>query len=128
MQRRKADVAHDATVLSVSGLSVDFGGVHALRDVTLEVRAGELVGLIGPNGAGKSTLLDAVGGFVASDGRVELDGHDIGRLPAYERSRRGLGRTWQSTELFHDLDVRENLLVAAEHVADGPEGRLSAQA
>jgi branched-chain amino acid transport system ATP-binding protein len=104
-------------VLSVSGLSVDFGGVHALREVTLEVRAGELVGLIGPNGAGKSTFLDAVGGFVTSNGRVELDGRDIGRLPAYERSRRGLGRTWQSTELFHDLDVRENLLVAADQDA-----------
>jgi branched-chain amino acid transport system permease protein len=115
--RQKAEVASDGTVLSVSGLSVDFGGVHALRDVTLEVRAGELVGLIGPNGAGKSTFLDAIGGFVGSDGRVELDGHDIGRLAAYERSRRGLGRTWQSTELFHDLNVRENLLVATDHGA-----------
>jgi len=124
VQPQKADVARDATMLSVSDLSVSFGGVRALRGVTLDVRAGELVGLIGPNGAGKSTFLDAVGGFVASDGRVELDGHDIGRLPAYERSRRGLGRTWQSTELFHDLDVRENLLVAADH-ADGPAGRVS---
>jgi branched-chain amino acid transport system permease protein len=114
VRRPAADAPRGASVLSVSGLSVNFGGVHALRGVTLEVRAGELVGLIGPNGAGKSTFLDAVGGFVASDGRVELDGHDIGRLPAYERSRRGIGRTWQSTELFHDLDVRENLLVAAD--------------
>ena len=122
---RKADVARDATMLSVSDLSVSFGGVRALRGVTLDVRAGELVGLIGPNGAGKSTFLDAVGGFVASDGRVELDGRDIGRLPAYERSRRGLGRTWQSTELFHDLDIRENLLVAANQAADGPASRLS---
>jgi branched-chain amino acid transport system permease protein len=125
VQRPKPDVAGDSTVLSVSGLSVDFGGVHALRGVTLEVRAGELVGLIGPNGAGKSTFLDAVGGFVASEGRVELDGRDVGRLPAYERSRRGLGRTWQSTELFHDLDVRENLLVAADHGTDDPAGGLS---
>jgi ABC-type branched-subunit amino acid transport system ATPase component/branched-subunit amino acid ABC-type transport system permease component len=117
VRQREPNAQRDATVLSVSGLSVDFGGVHALRDVTLEVRAGELVGLIGPNGAGKSTFLDAVGGFVTSDGRVELDGRDIGRLPAYERSRRGLGRTWQSTELFHDLDVRENLLVAADQDA-----------
>ena len=122
--RQRTEVASDGTVLSVSGLSVDFGGVHALRDVTLEVRAGEMVGLIGPNGAGKSTFLDAIGGFVGSDGRVELDGHDIGRLAAYERSRRGLGRTWQSTELFHDLNVRENLLVAADHVADGRAVRL----
>jgi branched-chain amino acid transport system permease protein len=120
VRRRKAEVAHDATVLSVSELSVSFGGVRALRGVTLEVRAGELVGLIGPNGAGKSTFLDAIGGFVVCAGHVELDGHDIGRLPAYERSRRGLARTWQSTELFHDLDVRENLLVAATLGAGGP--------
>ena len=123
--QRKACVASDSTVLSVSGLSVDFGGVRALRDVALDVRAGELVGLIGPNGAGKSTFLDAVGGFVAGDGRVELDGHEIGRLPAYERSRRGLGRTWQSTELFHDLDIRENLLVATNHAPGGLASRLS---
>src|SRR5262245_28830998 len=117
VRQQKTDVVSDATVLSVSELSVDFGGVHALRDVALEVHAGELVGLIGPNGAGKSTFLDAIGGFVACDGRVVMDGHDIGRLPAYERSRLGLGRTWQSTELFHDLDVRENLLVAADQDA-----------
>jgi branched-chain amino acid transport system permease protein len=125
--QRKAVEIRDGAVLSVDGLSVDFGGVHALRDVTFEVRSGELVGLIGPNGAGKSTFLDAIGGFVASTGRVELDGHDIGGLPAYERSRRGFGRTWQSTELFHDLDVRENLLVAAEPATGGAGSTLSAQ-
>jgi branched-chain amino acid transport system ATP-binding protein len=107
-------------VLRVSDLSVSFGGVRALRRASLEVRAGELVGLIGPNGAGKSTFLDAIGGFVACEGRVELDGTDIGRLRAFERSRHGLARTWQSTELFHDLDVRENLLVAVEHGAGRP--------
>ena len=70
-------------------------------------------GLIGPNGAGKTTLVDAVSGFVGCTGRVELSGADIGGLPPYERARRGLGRTWQSTELFDDLDVRENLTVAS---------------
>jgi branched-chain amino acid transport system permease protein len=125
---QRPELAREATVLSVNDLSVSFGGVRALRGVTLDVRLGELVGLIGPNGAGKSTFLDAIGGFVASTGRVELDGHDIGRLPAYLRSRRGLGRTWQSTELFHDLDVRENLLVAAGHTADGSGGRASGAA
>jgi branched-chain amino acid transport system ATP-binding protein len=102
-------------VLRVTGLSVAFGGVRALRDVTLEVREGELVGLIGPNGAGKTTLVDAVSGFVRYAGRVELTGADIGGLPPYERARRGLGRTWQSTELFDDLDVRENLTVASRN-------------
>jgi branched-chain amino acid transport system ATP-binding protein len=100
-------------VLSVTGLSVAFGGVHALREVSLDVREGELVGLIGPNGAGKTTLVDAVSGFVSSTGHAELAGADLGGLPPYERARRGLGRTWQSTELFDDLDVRENLTVAS---------------
>jgi ABC-type branched-subunit amino acid transport system ATPase component/ABC-type branched-subunit amino acid transport system permease subunit len=109
----RAGLAGRPAVLRVTGLSVAFGGVQALRDVTLEVREGELVGLIGPNGAGKTTLVDAVSGFVRYAGRVELAGADIGGLPPYERARRGLGRTWQSTELFDDLEVRENLTVAA---------------
>ena len=100
-------------VLRVTGLSVAFGGLRALRDVTLEVCEGELVGLIGPNGAGKTTLVDAVSGFVDYTGRVELSGADISGLPPYGRARRGLGRTWQSTELFDDLHVRENLTVAS---------------
>ena len=101
--------------VSVTGLSVAFGGVHALNEVTVAVREGELVGLIGPNGAGKTTLVDAVSGFVRCAGQVELAGTDIGGLPAYERARRGLGRTWQSTELFDDLNVRENLTVASRN-------------
>jgi branched-chain amino acid transport system permease protein len=118
-RRHRPDRAGDAPVLRVTDLSVSFGGVRAVRDVTLEVRDGELVGLIGPNGAGKSTFVDAITGFVAGSGRVELDGHDLGRLPPYERAHRGLARTWQSTDLFHDLDVRENLLVAAGRPAAG---------
>ena len=114
-----ADLAGRPAVLRVAGLSVAFGGVHALSDVSLEVREGELVGLIGPNGAGKTTLVDAASGFVASTGRVELGGADLGRLEPYERARRGLARTWQSTELFDDLDVRENLTVAAKDVTAG---------
>ena len=111
----RADLASRPAVLRVTGLSVAFGGVHALSDVALEVREGELVGLIGPNGAGKTTLVDAVSGFVGCSGRVELCGAEIGGLPSYERARRGLGRTWQSTELFDDLDVRENLTVASRN-------------
>jgi len=102
-----------AAVLKVTGLSVAFGGVHALSDVDIEVREGELVGLIGPNGAGKTTLIDAVTGFVPFTGRVELDGEDITSRPAYQRARRGLARTWQNTDLFDDLEVGENVAVAA---------------
>ena len=111
--RRRPEPATGTPVLRVNGLSVAFGGVHALSDVDLEVREGELVGLIGPNGAGKTTLIDAVTGFVHFTGAVELDGRDVGRMAAYQRARLGLGRTWQSTDLFDDLDVRENLTVAS---------------
>jgi branched-chain amino acid transport system ATP-binding protein len=111
----RRDFTGAKAVLTVSGLSVSFGGVRAVREVSLEVRDGELVGLIGPNGAGKTTLVDAMTGFVPFTGNVELDGTDISRLPAYERARRGLARTWQSTELFDDLDVTENLTVATAH-------------
>jgi branched-chain amino acid transport system permease protein len=105
-------------VLEVRDLSVTFGGVHALEHVDLEVRESELVGLIGPNGAGKTTLIDAITGFVPCTGRVELDGHDIGRLAPYARARRGLSRTWQNTDLFDDLEVGENVTVAARGDAD----------
>ena len=91
---------------------MSFGGVHALTDVDLEVGEGELVGLIGPNGAGKTTLIDAITGFVPCAGSVALDGHDVGPLAPYERARLGCARTWQGTDLFDDLDVRENLTVA----------------
>jgi branched-chain amino acid transport system ATP-binding protein len=100
-------------VLEATGISVSFGGVHAVVDVDLEVPEGRLVGLIGPNGAGKTTFIDAISGFVRSRGRVELDGSDLTRLPPHARARRGLARTWQSIELFDDLSVRENLLVAS---------------
>jgi branched-chain amino acid transport system ATP-binding protein len=100
-------------VLAARQLSVRFGGVHALSGVDLAVAEGELVGLIGPNGAGKTTLVDAVTGFVGYAGQVELDGRDLAGLRAHVRAALGLSRTWQSSELFDDLTVRENLAVAS---------------
>jgi branched-chain amino acid transport system ATP-binding protein len=100
--------------LRARGVSVSFGGVHAVVDVDVDVEEGRLVGLIGPNGAGKTTFIDAITGFVRSRGQVELAGRDLSRLPPHERARGGLGRTWQATELFDDLTVAENLAVAAE--------------
>ena len=100
-------------VLKATGISVRFGGVHAVVDVDLEVGEAQLVGLIGPNGAGKTTFIDAISGIVRSGGRVELDGEDLTGRPPHVRARRGLARTWQSIELFDDLSVRENLLVAS---------------
>ena len=103
-----------SAVLATTGLSVRFGGVRAVDAVDVAVEEGQLVGLIGPNGAGKTTFIDAITGFVRSTGRVELDGRDLAGLPPHARAQRGLARTWQSTELFDDLTVRENLMVAAQ--------------
>jgi branched-chain amino acid transport system permease protein len=101
-------------VLDVRGVSVRFGGVQAVRDVSLRVGAGEVVGLIGPNGAGKSSLLGALGGqFAVTAGRVFLDSHDVTALPPYRRARLGMVRTFQHTSTFDGLTVFENLLAAA---------------
>jgi ABC-type branched-subunit amino acid transport system ATPase component/ABC-type branched-subunit amino acid transport system permease subunit len=104
-----------ATSLDITGLSVSYGGVAALDNVSLRVARGEVVGLIGPNGAGKTTLIDAVTGFTRPrSGRVLLSSQDVtGRHPT-ELARRGLGRSFQSLELFEDMTVEENLLAAVD--------------
>jgi ABC-type branched-subunit amino acid transport system ATPase component len=114
-------------LLEVSGLSVRFGGLVALQDVSFGVRGGEAVGLIGPNGAGKTTLIDAVSGFVAYEGSVSVAGKRIDGLRPHQRAAQGLGRTFQSLELFDDLTVRENAMVGAhgsESAADKALGGL----
>jgi branched-chain amino acid transport system permease protein len=101
-------------VLDVRGVSVLFGGVQAVKGVSLQVGTGEVVGLIGPNGAGKSSLLGALGGQIAvTAGRVFLDGHDVTALPPYRRARLGMVRTFQHTSTFDGLTVFENLMAAA---------------
>jgi sulfate-transporting ATPase len=100
--------------LDVRDASVRFGGVQALADVSVTLRPGEVVGLIGPNGAGKTTLIDAVTGFVNARGRVELDGRDVSRWSARRRARAGLGRSFQSLELFESMTVHENLRAASD--------------
>ncbi len=107
--------------LSISGLTVRFGSVVAVHDVSLEVRPGEVVGLIGPNGAGKTTLIDAVTGFVPSEGTIQLDDHRIDGLSPTKRARRGLRRSFQSLELFDDVSVEENLRAGS----DSDASRLS---
>jgi branched-chain amino acid transport system ATP-binding protein len=95
-------------------VSRSFEGVHALREVTLELERGEIVGLIGPNGAGKSTLVNVLSGFDrASSGTVELEGRDITRWRPSRRGRAGLARTFQHSHGFRSLSVRENVEVAA---------------
>ena len=101
-------------LLETFGMSVTFGGLKAVNEVDFRVEEGQLVGLIGPNGAGKTTFIDGITGFVPTTGRILFDGNEIGGLPAHRRAKSGLGRTWQSLELFDDLTIRENLQVAAE--------------
>ena len=101
-------------LLETADLRVTYGGLRALDDVNITVEQGQVVGLIGPNGAGKTTFIDALTGFAPATGGIRFAGQDITKLPAYQRTRLGLGRTWQSVELFDDLNVVENLQVAAE--------------
>jgi len=117
----RPDVSGNPAVLTVEGLSVRFGGLQALSEVSLHIKEGELVGLIGPNGAGKTTLIDAISGFVNSTGSVRLGDRDLRGLPPYDRARAGLTRTWQSTELLDDLSVLENLTVAERDRAEGDQ-------
>jgi ABC-type branched-subunit amino acid transport system ATPase component/branched-subunit amino acid ABC-type transport system permease component len=109
----RATVAHDV-VLRTSGVSVSFGGLRANREVSIEVRSGEIVGLIGTNGAGKTTLMNAIGGFVPATGCVELLGEDVSSVKPAGRARIGLGRTFQEATLFPELTVRESVEVALE--------------
>jgi ABC-type branched-subunit amino acid transport system ATPase component/branched-subunit amino acid ABC-type transport system permease component len=101
--------------LSLEGVTVRFGSVTAVSDVSLEVRPGEVVGLIGPNGAGKTTLIDAVTGFVGvTHGSISLDGRRIERANATQRARLGLRRSFQSLELFEDISVEDNIRAGSD--------------
>jgi branched-chain amino acid transport system ATP-binding protein len=105
--------ADTVPVLRACDVRMRFAGILALDGVDLEVGEGERVGLIGPNGAGKTTLFNCLLGVLRpSEGRVELDGRDVTRLPVHERAGRGIGRTFQRIELFPGTTVREHLLIA----------------
>lgn len=119
--------------LELEHLSVRYGGIVALDDATFVVEPGEIVGLIGPNGAGKTTLIDAVTGFTTATGEVRVAGRSLCGAAPHDRARLGLRRTWQHSELFDDLTVRENLSVAvarpgvAASLADLVRGRSPVQ-
>jgi sulfate-transporting ATPase len=101
--------------LEISNLSVHFGGVVALNDVSFSVEPGQVVGLIGPNGAGKTTLIDAISGFTkVTNGTLRICNDDISALTPTERARLGASRSFQSLELFDDLSVEEHLRCASE--------------
>jgi ABC-type branched-subunit amino acid transport system ATPase component len=103
----------DAPALAASGITVRFGGLTALFEVSVEVQPGSIAGLVGPNGAGKSTLLAVLSGLLRPNaGRVELRGEDVTNVSCRARAKRGLARTFQQPELFLGLTVREHLMLA----------------
>jgi len=107
-----------ASLLRVAQVSKHFGGFSALSDVSVDIAQGERFGLIGPNGSGKTTLISCISGSLRNDGgSIVFDGEDISSLPAYQRTRRGIARSFQIPRPFASMTVLENLLVPLEYVA-----------
>lgn len=102
-------------LLEVRDVTVRFGGFTAVKNMSLVVRRGEVVGVIGPNGAGKSTLINAIFGvYRPAAGQILLNGRDLDRLSSDRRARLGMARTFQNLELFGSMTVRENILTHAD--------------
>jgi branched-chain amino acid transport system ATP-binding protein len=113
--------------LSVEAVRKSYGGPNILEDVSLEVFAGEILGIVGPNGSGKTTLFGVISGAHApSAGRVLLKGRDVTGLGAAERAKSGIGRTFQVPQTFSQMTVYENLLVAAKFGAGLPDAAAEA--
>ena len=105
------------SLLKIKGVSKSFGGFAALSGVNLEIAQGERFGLIGPNGSGKTTLINCVSGALRNEaGSIEFDGEEVSRLPAYQRTRRGIARSFQIPRPFRSMSVVENLTVPLEYV------------
>ena len=105
-------------LLKISGVTKRFGGFIALDGVDLAVAPGERFGLIGPNGSGKTTLINCISGALRNEsGTITFSGEDISSLPAYQRTRRGIARSFQIPRPFSSMTVLENLLVPLEFVA-----------
>ncbi|HEX4811331.1 MAG TPA: ABC transporter ATP-binding protein [Nonomuraea sp.] len=99
-------------MLAVDGVARSFGGVYAVRDVSLSVADGEVCGIIGPNGAGKSTLFNLITGHLAADrGGISFLGHRVDRLPPHRRARLGMSIVFQAARVFRGMTVRENVMV-----------------
>jgi len=104
-----------AALLKVTGLKKSYGAIRAVDGVGFEVMPGEIFGVIGPNGSGKTTMFNSVLGQITPDaGSIELDGRDITGLSPLELNRRGVGRTFQTLQVFGKMSVRDNLIVAAQ--------------
>ncbi|MGB3448792.1 MAG: LPS export ABC transporter ATP-binding protein [Xanthobacteraceae bacterium] len=118
-QRRSATSAHAPRTdyLAVHGIEKSFGSRQVVRGVSIYVRRGEAVGLLGPNGAGKTTVFYMITGLIKADrGKIELDGHDVTRLPMYQRARLGIGYLPQEASIFRGLTVEQNIRAVLEVV------------
>lgn len=103
------------SLLKVSGLKKAYGAIQAVGGVSFEVRPGEIFGVIGPNGSGKTTLFNSMLGQITPDeGRIELNGEDVTKLGPLQLNRKGVGRTFQTLQVFGKMTVRDNLIVAAQ--------------
>ncbi len=101
-------------LLKLEGITKRFGGLVAVDDVSLEIEAGEAIGIVGPNGSGKTTLFNVINGVYSPEaGKIIFEGSDITRLPAYKRGPLGIGRTFQIPRPFGSASVRENVAVGA---------------
>ena len=102
-------------VLKVTNIKKAYGAIQAVGGVSFEVRPGEIFGVIGPNGSGKTTLFNSMLGQITPDeGKIELNGQDVTTLGPLELNRRGVGRTFQTLQVFGKMTVRDNLIVAAQ--------------
>ncbi len=116
-----------AAVLKVTGLKKSYGAIRAVDGVSFEVMPGEIFGVIGPNGSGKTTMFNSVLGQITPDaGRIELNGQDITGRGPMQLNRLGVGRTFQTLQVFGKMSVRDNLLVAAQEHRGSMAGRLFA--
>ncbi|WP_235897586.1 ABC transporter ATP-binding protein [Neoaquamicrobium microcysteis] len=111
------DVRHLRTVYSAEELRLNFGGVKALSDVSMDIRDDELLAVIGPNGAGKTSLLNVLSGlYRPQQGRLLLNGEDVRGLSTHQIAKRGLARTFQSAHLFAGMSVLDNIMVGRHHL------------
>jgi ABC-type branched-subunit amino acid transport system ATPase component/ABC-type branched-subunit amino acid transport system permease subunit len=120
-----ASSGRGAALLAVSGLTVRYGGVVAVNDLSFTVLEGSITGLIGPNGAGKTTTMDAICGFADCGGTIELSGRTLHGLLPHRRAALGLGRTFQGTGLYEDLTVEENVVVGQQVARDRGPGQVT---
>src|SRR3989454_11923897 len=118
-----------SALLQIAGVSKHFGGFAALTAVSIDIAQGERFGLIGPNGSGKTTLINCISGLLRNEaGQIIFNGKRITSLPAYQRTRLGIARSFQVPRPFHTMSLLENLLVPSAYVVHMKDAEGEAQA